>query len=267
MKRVLITRAQTQSAAFAQGLRSAGFEPVFLPVIEIRSMQDNTGLEQALQNLGKYEWVVFSSVNGVEVVFNHLPGGEQRGTAWRDSIAPAEWFPHCAAVGPKTAEALRGRGVTPDFVPGEYVAEAILPGLGDLNDKWVLLPQAELARRLLPEAIAAAGGIAHEIAVYRTLPAEPDMEGLEAVRAGVDVITLASPSAVQNLAAMLRKDGLDPLELPGDPTFACIGPITEAAAREEGLQKLLTAADYTTDGLIEIIGKLGDWHGGNDDSL
>ena len=89
-----------------------------------------------------------------------------------------------AAIGPKTAEALQTRGVTPDFVPEEYVAEAILPGLGDLKNKWVLLPRAEIARKELPEAIFKAGGIAHEIVVYQTLPAQIDMDGLTALKIG-----------------------------------------------------------------------------------
>ena len=109
-----------------------------------------------------------------------------------------------AAIGPKTAEALKAHGVTPDFVPEEYVAEAILPGLGDLRGQWVLLPRAEIARKALPEAITAAGGVAHEIAVYQTLPAEPDAEGFAALRSGVDVITLTSPSTVQNFLAIVQ---------------------------------------------------------------
>jgi len=165
-------------------------------------------------------------------------------------------LPHVAAIGPKTAEALQARGVTPDFVPQEYVAESILPGLGDLRGRWVLLPRAEIARKALPEAIFEAGGIPHEIAVYKTLPAQPSSEGLAALKSGIDIVTLTSASTVQNLAAIARQNGLDPLSLPGNPLFACIGPITESAAREEGFTNLLTAKEYTTDGLIEVISNL-----------
>ena len=161
-----------------------------------------------------------------------------------------------AAIGPKTAEALQARGVIPNFIPDEYVAEAILPGLGDLRGRWVLLPRAEIARKALPEAIFEAGGIPHEIAVYRTLPAQPDSEGLAALKSGVDIVTLTSPSTVQNFVAIARQNGLDPLALPGNPWFACIGPITEKAAREEGFANLVTAREYTTAGLIEVISNL-----------
>jgi uroporphyrinogen III methyltransferase/synthase len=146
--------------------------------------------------------------------------------------------------------------VTPTFVPEEYVAESILPGLGDLRGKWVLLPRAEIARKALPEAIFEAGGIPHEIAVYKTLPAQLDSEGLVALQAGIDIVTLTSPSTVQNFAAITRQNGLDPLALPGNPLFACIGPITEKAAREEGFTNLVTAKEYTTEGLIEAISNL-----------
>ena len=161
-----------------------------------------------------------------------------------------------AAIGPKTADALRNHNVEPDFVPEEYVAEAILPGQGDLVGKWVLLPRAEIARKALPEGIVQAGGIAHEIAVYKTIPTQPDPEGLAALREGVDVVTLTSPSTVQNFIAIAKQYGFDPLCLPNNPLFACIGPITESAAREEGLVNIVVAKDYTTDGLVQIISNL-----------
>ncbi len=240
--KVLITRPRTQSDSFADALRAAGFEPICFPVIEINSIEDNFQLERALSQIDKYDWIVFTSANGVEAFF--------------DQLRECSSLPRIAAIGPKTAEALQVRGVTPDFVPEEYVAEAILSGLGDLNRKWVLLPRAEFARQVLPEAIVKAGGTAHEIVVYKTLPAQPDAEGFAALKAGVDVITFTSASTVQNFAAIAKKNGLDPLNLPNNPLFACIGPITEQAAREEGLVNIIVAKEYTTDGLIDAIGNL-----------
>ena len=162
-------------------------------------------------------------------------------------------LPRIAAIGPKTADALRKHNIEPDFVPEEYVAEAILPGLGDLSGKLVLLPRAEIARKELPEAIVKAGGIAHEIVVYQTLPVKVDMDGLNALKSGVDVVTFTSASTVENFVAVLRQNGLDPLNLPNNPLFACIGPITEQAARDEELSNLVVAKEYTTKGLIQII--------------
>lgn len=246
MKRILITRARAQADDFANKLHTAGFEPIFFPVIEIRPMEDNVTLERALEKLNCYDWVVFTSVNAVDVVFNNsnLPKGD-KGIGVK-----------VAAIGPKTAEALQARGVTPDFVPDEYVAESILPGLGDLRGKWVLLPRAEIARKALPEAITAAGGVPHEITVYQTLPAQPDAAGLAALQSGVDIVTLTSPSTVQNFIAIAQGLGLDAAHLPGDPLFACIGPITEQAARAAGLANLAVAREYTTEGLIDVIRNL-----------
>ena len=241
MKRILITRPRAQADEFAAKLRMAGFEPIFFPVIEIQPVDKNISLERALSKLDCYEWIVFTSVNAVETVFDQFPS-----LHWGDGAK-------VATIGPKTAEALRTRGINPDFVPQEYVAEAILPGLGDLRGKWVLLPRAEIARKALPEAILNAGGVPHEITVYKTLPAQPDLEGLEALRAGVDVITLTSPSTVQNFIAIVEQHGLDPLDLPNHPLFACIGPITEQAAKEANLPNVAVAKEYTTDGLIAAL--------------
>jgi uroporphyrinogen III methyltransferase / synthase len=246
MKRILITRPRAQADEFAGKLRTAGFEPVYFPVIEIRPVENNLALERALSKLDCYEWIVFTSANAVEVVFgsySHLIFADGVGTRF-------------AAIGPKTAGSLKTRGIDPDFVPEEYVAEAILPGLGDLIGKWVLLPRAEIARKALPEAIFHAGGIPHEITVYKTLPSQPEAAGLETLRSGVDVITLTSPSTVQNFIAIAKQNGLDPLHLPGNPVFACIGPITEQAAKEAGLLNLLVAKEYTTDGLMSVLNQM-----------
>lgn len=246
--KVLITRPRAQSDSFGEALQSAGFEPIYFPVIEIRAVENNTELNTAIKNLAKYDWVVFTSVNAVPPTvsprFLQKWGERQRGVK-------------IAAIGPKTAGALRKHNIEPDFIPVEYVAESILPGLGDLNNKWVLLPRAEIARKVLPEAIVNAGGVAHEITVYRTLPAKVDMDGFEALKSGVDVITFTSASTVQNFVALVRQNKLDPMNLPNNPLFACIGPITEQAAREEGLINLVAAKEYTTEGLVEVIRETG----------
>ena len=237
MKRILITRPRAQAHEFAENLRSTGFEPIFFPVIEIRPIENNIALERALAKLECYDWIVFTSVNAVDVVFR------------QQDLS----LPRVAAIGPKTAEALHARGIIPDFVPEEYVAESILPGLGDVCGKWVLLPRAEIARKALPEAIAEAGGIPHEIAVYKTLPVQPDPEGLAALKSGVDWITFTSPSTVHNFVEILRQQKMEPLQLAGKPKIACIGPITERTARDEGFEVNVVAEKYTTDGLINAL--------------
>ena len=245
--KVLITRPRAQSESFASALRAAGFESIYFPVIEIRPIENNTELDKAIKNIEKYDWVVFTSVNAVPPTVS--PHFLQK---WGECPEGTRGV-KVAAIGPKTADALRKHNIEPDFIPDEYVAEAILSGLGDLKNKWVLLPRAEIARKDLPEAILKAGGIAHEIVVYQTLPAEVDADGLSALKSGVDVVTFTSASTVENFIAVMRQNKLDPLNLPNNPLFACIGPITEQAAREEGLVNLVVAKEYTTEGLIEAI--------------
>ncbi len=244
MLKILITRPRLQADVFADNLARAGMEPIYFPVIQIRSIKRNSALKHALTQLSHFDWVVFTSWNGVEVVWSALS---------RLKIKSLPENLRVAAIGPKTAQALVSHHIHPNFVPEEYIAEAVVPGMGDLVSRHVLLPRAEIARKALPEAIKKAGGVIHEIAVYRTLPVEPNVQGLQAIREGVDVITLTSPSTVENFIAIARSSGFDPCRLPGDPVYACIGPITAQAAREEGLPKTLVADDYTTDGLLKAI--------------
>jgi uroporphyrinogen-III synthase len=257
--KVLITRPRNQADSFADALKAAGFEPVFFPVIEIRPFEENVALDRAIEKLNCYDWVVFTSVNGVDAFFSVIvrERSDRSNLLIDEGIASSsvrnDSGPKIAAIGPKTAQSLESRGVAPDFVPDEYIAEAILPGLGDLRGRWVLLPRAEIARKALPEAILEAGGMAHEIAVYQTLPAEVDQDGLAALKSGVDAVTFTSPSTVENFVEIVRRAGLDPLCLPGDPKIACIGPITQKAAEEAGFTDLTVAEEYTTEGLVNLL--------------
>ena len=242
--KILITRPRRQADSFAIALHAAGAKPIFFPVIEIGPMEDTAPLDRALTRLACYEWLVLTSVNGVEVVWKRLAALGLLGIPTGVRVA---------AIGPKTSAALQVRGVKPDFVPDEYVAEAILPGLGCLDGRWVLLPRADIARPALAQAIQAVGGIAHEIAVYRTLPANPDPAGLAALRSGVDVVTFTSSSTVRSFISLAPAAGLNPFHLAGYPTFAWIGPVTSATAVEEGLPVAIVAETYTTEGLFKAL--------------
>lgn len=257
--KVLVTRPRAQAAEFGAALQAAGFEPVYFPVIEIHPMEDLSALDAALAEIERYAWVIFTSANGVEIFFNRLNSTSERAENVEKtmkisalSVFSAVRF---AAIGNKTAELLRRLGIEPAFVPGEFVSESVAPGLGDLTGKRVLLPCAENAREALPEAIRAAGGLAEELIVYRTLSGEVDAPGLAALRAGVEWLTFTSPSTVKHFAEIARQNGLAPMNLPGNPKVACIGPVTRDAAREAGFAVAATAREYTTDGLVEAIRK------------
>ena len=243
-KRILITRPRLQADHLASLLKDLGAVPISFPVIQIAPVKETSTLDRALRALDRYHWLVLTSVNGVQTTWERLAALEIKTLPNRLRVA---------AIGPKTAAALQAMGVQPDFVPDEYVAEAILPGLGDVKGRWVLLLRADIARASLPKAIQQAGGLAHEIAVYNTLPGEPDPIALEALRAGVDVVTFTSSSTVRNFIQLVKQAGLDPNGLPGSPLYACIGPITAQTARELGLPVGLVATQYTSEGLVQAL--------------
>lgn len=243
-KRIVITRPRHQAGEFGAALTRLGAEVVYLPVIEIAPPDDLEKLDAALQNLADFDWIVFTSANGVRVCLDRI-----------DDLGRLPWpaGPRIAAIGPKTAEALQNRGIRVDFIPEEYIAEAIPPGLGPIAGLKFLLLRADIARPVLAEILETAGGRVDEVAAYRTLPARPDLLALEALRSGVDVLTFTSSSTVRNFLRLIAQAGLDPHHLPGAPVVACIGPITAATARELGLQVDLVAEEYTIEGLLAAL--------------
>lgn len=243
-KRIVVTRPQKQCQEFLDLLQSAGAVPLCLPVIEISPIAENQELDDALHNLADYNWLVLTSVNGVEVFWDRL---EALG------ILPLPDSTKIACIGPKTAGALADHGLQADFVPDEYIAEAILPGLGELKGIKVLLARADISRPDLPEAIRAGGGIADDISTYRTLPAETDQSVLSEISEDTDVLTFTSPSTVENFFQIMTDSGFDPLHLPGDPIVACIGPVTASAAKNLGYRVTVNPEVYTIEGLLQAL--------------
>ncbi len=242
--RVLITRPRNEAIEFAEALGEIGAEAIFFPTIEISPVKDTSVIDRAISHLYGYDWLIFTSVHAVDVVLD-------RKTALGIENLPENL--RIAAIGPKTAAHLQARCVSPHFVPEEYIAEAILPGLGDLNNRWVLLPLADLAQDTLPQAIQKANGIAHVVIAYHTLPAEPDLDGLVALREGVDFITFTSGSTAQNFVTLVQQAGFDPFHLPGSPLTACIGPKTAQTARGLGFTVDIVASTHTVEGLVQAI--------------
>ncbi len=239
MPRVLITRPREDAAKFAALLRAAGFQPVRFPTIDIRPVEENLAWQRALDKWHCYDWVVFTSAHAVAA----LPA---------DGPPPADG-PRLAAIGAKTAAALRSRGLELDLVPKTHTAEALVAALGDLRGRWVLFPAADIARETLPQTVVQAGGVLHQVTVYRTLPAAPDPEGLAALQHGIDWLTFTSPSTVRNFVALVEDAGLPPLALPGAPRVACIGPVTAQVARDLGFRVDAVAEPHTVEGLVEAM--------------
>jgi uroporphyrinogen III methyltransferase / synthase len=247
-QRIVITRPRTEVEGFADALRSAGAQPILFPVIQINPPDDFSAFDFALRTLEQFDWLILTSVHGVDAFFERLNAlGLKR-------IPPGL---RVAAVGSKTAKKIFDYGARVDYVPDEFVSEALSAGFGKrLHGLRFLFPQSNLARTILANGIRAAGGLVTEVVAYCTVPTEPDRVELEELRTGVDIVTFTSPSTVQNFIAVVRKNGLDPLKLPGSPLFACIGPATGIAALDAGLTNILTADEYTTAGLIRSLREL-----------
>ena len=244
-KRILITRARAQSAGLLAALSARGAVPIPFPTIEIAPMEDYARLDAALAKLHDYHWLVFTSVNGVAYFWERL--------AQSGLNAAALSTQRTAAIGPATAQALAQRGLRAEVVPDEYVAEAIVDGLGEVAGQWILLPRAELAREALADELGRRGAVVHEVPVYRTLPAVPDPAALAALRQGVDIITFTSASTVRNFVALLKQERLPLKRVVNGAIVAVIGPITAQAAREAGLPVHVQAAEYTIDGLVKAL--------------
>ncbi len=224
-RRIVITRPEADATRLADRLRALGAVPIVAPAIRIE-FTDPPELDNALANLTRYHWIVFTSRSGVEAVFRRT-----------DSVAG----PKVAAIGPATAATLRAHGVEPELVPSEYVAEAILDGVGDVRGLRFLLPRADIARETLVEGLESRGATVDEIAAYRTV----EVSAPRAELGPIDAVTFTSSSTVRGFLA----GG----PVPAGAKVVCIGPITAQTAREHGLDVAAVAQHYTEDGLIAAL--------------
>jgi uroporphyrinogen III methyltransferase/synthase len=249
-QRALVTRTRQQASALSVRLRTLGAEAVELPTIRIAPPADWAPLDRAIRQLPDYDWIVFTSVNGVGYFW------ERMNAAGLD--ARALHGLRLAAIGPATAAELHAHGLRADYVPAEYVAEAVAAGLGDVRGLRILLPRADIARPALADLLREGGAEVIEVTAYRTLQPETDPAELADLLARVNLVTFTSSSTARNLAAMARDAGLDLPQALGQATVACIGPITAGTARELGLAVDVVAKEYTIDGLVQAILNLGD---------
>ena len=245
-KTMLVTRSRKQASALSTLLTREGADVVELPAIEIQQTQNHiTALDLAIDRITQYQWAIFTSVNGVQAFLERV---EAKGL----DASYLAGLRFCA-IGPATSQALKGRGLNVDFVPDEYLAEAILEGFRGrkIRGSRFLLPRAEEARTVLTEGLKELGALVDEVPAYRVLP--PSQVATRAMdrltRGEVDIATFASSTTVNNLVQML--DGsLDPLN---GACIACIGPITAATAKELGLKVDVVAPEHTIPGLVEAI--------------
>jgi uroporphyrinogen III methyltransferase/synthase len=244
-KRVLVTRTRRQAGPLSSLLSERGALPVEMPAIDIQAVDDTAELDRAIGGLRSYDWLLFTSVNGVAAFFGRLRGLKLDSRALSGvSIG---------AIGPATADALRERGIVPDFVPAVYSGGGIIDGLRgrDLAGRRLLLPRADIADRELVEGLRGLGVGVDEIVAYRTAaPGETVRQAAASLLSKeLDVITFTSPSTVFNLTAALHGR----LPTNSDVKIACIGPKTAAAAAKAGLRVDIVAGEYTVPGLVAAI--------------
>jgi uroporphyrinogen-III synthase len=229
--RVVVTRPESKS--LAEELERLGAEVTIVPLIEIRPAEGRA-LEDAIDTMSSYDWVVLTSVNGVAAVAKGLAG-----------LAGSQ----VAAVGPVTAAAIQELGVEPSFV-AKRASDDIAEGLGDIAGKRVLLPQADIAEPHLAEELRGRGADVETVVAYRTILVEPPMWGILPLRIA-DAVVLASGSACRSLAAAGGAGG--------GAMLVCIGPKTAKVAREVGLKVGLVADETTADGIIQaLVEQFGD---------
>ena len=248
-RRVLVTRAREQSAELVDRLLDLGAEPIEAPTIRIAPPDDYGPLDAACAAAASFDWIVFTSVNGVDAFLQRLLSGPR-------DIRALGGVRLCA-IGPATAGRLRRHGLKVDVMPAEHRAEAVFAALrqaGRLAGARVLLARADIAREMLADALRAAGAVVTEATAYRTVRADgwsgPELHALLRDRP-VDVVTFTSASTVRNFAEILGTESA--AALLAATRVASIGPVTAAAAAELGFETTIMPAAYTIPALVEAI--------------
>ncbi|MGM0423708.1 MAG: uroporphyrinogen-III C-methyltransferase [Thermodesulfobacteriota bacterium] len=250
---VIVTRAREQASSLLALLEELGACCYQFPTIRIQELQDYSLVDQELENLANYQWVIFTSVNGV----SHF---------WRRLLAhnmDSRSLGGCkvAAIGPATADRLRQEGIEPDFVPDKYVAEHVLQGLlqRGIQGCRVLIPRAETAREVLPRELEQAGAEVRVLPVYRTVLAGENQEDiLQALHQGeIQFVTFTSSSTVHNFFQLIPAKELAN-HVDAGLRLACIGPITAKSLEEYGFQADILPQEYTIQGLVQALEQSGE---------
>jgi len=246
-KTVVVTRARAQASDLVDRLSNLGADCLECPTIKVVPPDDWGPLDEAIDKLHTYDWLVFTSVNGVSFFFKRLYEKGLDVRALKDVGT--------AAIGPATAKRLRDFGLKSDIVPKTYQAESVVEAFEkeSMRDKRVLLPRAEDARPILPVELGEMGATVDEIIAYRTEQASENVDLLikRLEEGSVDIVTFTSSSTVKNFKTLLPPDRFE--SLIERVTVASIGPITTDTAKELGFKVDITAEDFTIPGLCEAI--------------
>lgn len=248
--RILVGRARHQAGSLSSSLRSLGASVIEIPFIEIRKPQSYEALDNALKNVKSYDWLILTSANGVEAMWERL----RRLRIARGKLKHLQ----IAAIGPATKKAIVKRGLKVKMVPEEYVAESVVKGLrNEVKGKRVVLIRAKVARNVIPEELRAAGAEVDVVEAYQTVVAEKSRARLKALMKNParrpHVVTFTSSSTAKNFAELIGKSGSRNGGGFKGMQFASIGPVTSAALRELQIPVSIEAREYTMGGLIRAI--------------
>ena len=242
-KRILITRAIEQVQEFYNLLGDYGAQVIAFPTIEIAPPDDWQPLDKAIEKIDSYDWLIFTSVNGVKFFAQRW---QQKGM----ELAIIARKKICA-IGSRTQEELERMGLSVHFRPSEYRAEGIVEGLKALgiHGKKILLPRAREARKILPEALREAGALVDEVEVYRTVKPAQGKKSLSTIlEKGIDVVVFTSSSTIRNFMELLSDK-----KIMNGVKVAVIGPVTAETAKKYGLDPSIMPAEYTIPSLVEAI--------------
>jgi uroporphyrinogen III methyltransferase / synthase len=242
-KRIVVTRTRKQASVLSNKLRALGAHVIELPTIRIEPPSNLREFAELVQDTHTYDWIVFTSANGVEaffdIFFKLYDDAREIGGV------------RIAAIGPATAQRVKDFHLHVDLQPEEFVAEAVVRAFkkqGSIENERILVVRAEKARDVLPKELSAAGAIVDEAFAYRTVPETRDTSGAQRQLAqrGADVITFTSSSTVENFLAL-------GLPWPKGMRIASIGPITSKTVRDRGLNVDIEARRHDVDGLVQAI--------------
>lgn len=248
--RVLVGRARHQASALSAGLKDLGAEVIEIPFIEIRPPRSYKLLDSALKRIAEYDWLILTSVNGVDAVASRLKHLKIR----PEALSSVQ----VAAIGPSTREAAEKLGLQVAIVPKQYVAESVVESLrGMAEGKRVLLARAKVARDVIPRELRKMGAKVDVVEAYQTVVPKSSQKKIRALMSNPklrpNVVTFTSSSTVRNFVQLLGGRRRPPYTEFEGIQFASIGPITSATLRELVMPVHIEAREYTIVGLIHAI--------------
>lgn len=249
-KKIIVTRTREQASELVAGLEEYGANCLECSTIRIKPADSYDVLDDELERLKEYHWILFTSLNGVKFFFERL---FSNGMDARDLRGP-----DLAVVGKSTADFLLGYGLNADLIPSTFTGEGLAEALLDqgVEGRNILIPRALHAREILPETLRGAGAQVTVAPVYKNCPEEGDKESLrqELETGDVEMITFTSSSTVRNFLEMIDAENQEELRrILAGVKIAAIGPITAKTVTDNGLQVDVQAEEYTIPGLIQAI--------------